>query len=98
MFKLYDMQTRTLLLPSDNEEEIIEKMGENVKERCSLVVLKRENKTDDFYVWVRNPQEYEDYKNEYYRSQLQNKSCMELKREMMDIVYNKPKVKALKRK
>lgn len=100
MFKLYAMASvPTMIDKASNEYDICDTIGEYIKrdpyER--FLIVKRENNTDEVYRAIRSMDEYVDYYQELMNRRLKEKSCVELKREMMDIVYDTPKSKVKRR-
>ena len=102
MFRLYDMKIMKPILPEgigkyiENEEQIYKKVCsifEQDKE-ARLMIMKRENNGDFPYFGIRSLEDFENYKKYYEYSNLLNKSCQELKKEIVDLT-EKPKVKKL---
>lgn len=100
MFKLYAMASMpTLIDKASNEYDICDTIGDYIKDNPEerFLIVKRENNTDEVYRAIRSMDEYVDYYQELMNRRLKEKSCVELKREMMDIVYDTPKPKVKRR-
>ena len=100
MFKLYAMASvPTMIDKASNEYDICDTIGEYIKRDPNerFIIVKRENKTDEVYRAIRSMDDYVDYYQELRDRSLKEMSCMELRQQMMDIVYDKPKVKIKKR-
>ena len=99
-FRLYKMSNGYELIKKDKKETIIfnelsKRMIENPNER--FMIIRNINKGDETFKGIRSQEDYDEYAVEYERRRLSQLSCMELKKEMMDIVYDKPEDK-VKRK
>ena len=99
MFKLYgEIAGWKMLDLSADEFDIIATMGEYLQENENIrfLIIKSTDIGDEPYKSIRSMQQYIEYSQEYYeRTKLENKNIMELKKEMMDIVYEKPKTKKI---
>ena len=88
MWYLYDRDTNTKLDVSDKEQDILNTMGEyyqtNTYYRFTIVKYD-EITTEPSWRSIRNIGEYEAYIQEYNARQLKNKTCVELKREILDL-------------
>ena len=88
--------TRTCLDMGD-EFDIIATMGEWLKKDENmefLIVHYDKITTEPSWRTIKGKEEYSAYSKEYYDRIMKNKTCVELKKEMMDIVYGeKPKTK-----
>lgn len=97
MWYLYDKDTNTKLDVSDKEQDIINTMGEYYQTNPYYrfrIVKYDEITTEPSLRSIRNIGEYETYIQEYNAKQLKNKTCIELKREMFDIMDGKtPKIR-----
>lgn len=98
MFRLYgNIAGWKMLDLSADEFDIIATMGEYLQENenTQFLIIKSTENTDEPYKSIRSMEQYMDYAHEYYeRIKLQNKTCMELKQEMFDIMdNNKPKTR-----
>lgn len=96
MFKLYAMASMpTLIDKASNEYDICDTIGDYIKDNPEerFLIVKRENNTDEVYRAIRSMNEYVDYYQELMNKRLKEKSCVELKREMMEIAYVRPKIK-----
>lgn len=96
MFRLYDMSARELIIAHKNEDVIYNTVINYYKKNPDsyLYIIKRENKGDAPYIAIRNEKDLEFYKKMYEYRKLTNMSCIELKREILDLA-EKPKVKTL---
>lgn len=98
MFRLYgNIAGWKMLDLSGDEFDIIATMGEYLQENENIcfLIIKQDQYGDEPYKSIRSVEQYMDYAHEYYeRIKLQNKTCMELKKEMFDIMdNNKPKTR-----
>lgn len=98
MWYLYTaIGTRTCLQKSPAEEDIaleLESWIEKDPEMWFLIVHYDEITTEPQSWLIRSDKDYAGYLEGYYQRIMKNKTCMELKKEMMDIVYGEePKVK-----
>jgi len=87
MFKLYiDKGTRKMIDVSESEQDIIDTMGEYIRNdlEARFLIIESRPDGDDIRGFIRNPEEYVAYA-EHYNEMLKRKSCVELKR---DIVKN----------
>ena len=86
-YKLYDMNTRTKLLETPEEQEIVIALDLLFKkdENQSLLIIKQYENRSEIFLGIRNKQMFEAYKQEYEYRTLTNKSCTELKKEILDI-------------
>lgn len=96
MFRLYgNIAGWKMLDLSADEFDIIATMGEYLQENenTQFLIIKSTETTDEPYKSIRSMEQYMEYSREYYeRIKLQNKTCMELKKEMFDIMDgHKPK-------
>lgn len=99
MYKLYgEIAGWKMLDISSNEGDILQTIGEYLSdsENMHFLIVKNENDTDEPYKAIRSIDDYVHYLGEYNR-RLKEMSCIELREEMMDIVYDKPKVKTNRR-
>lgn len=104
MFKLYDMNARTLIDKSKNEDDIINTLCECMKEylniRYKIIYHDEKNNEDIPYKKINSVSDYYLYVNEYAQrkatERLKQMSCQELKKEMLEL-SDKPKAKILKR-
>lgn len=93
MFRLYgNIAGWKMLDLSGDEFDIIATMGEYLQENenTQFLIIKSTETTDEPYKSIRSMEQYMEYSREYYeRIKLQNKTCMELKQEMFDIMDGK---------
>lgn len=94
MYKLYQMTKHTLIDTNDKQDKLLEIMERmyktNPEERFLLV--KRENMSDVWFKGIYGVEEYNEYLQKLENEELKNKTCVELKREILDLA-EKPKVK-----
>lgn len=96
MFRLYGNIAGWKLLDLGAEEfDMMTTMEEYLQkdENTCFLLIKTNEYGDEPYKSVHGREDYLQYVKEYYSRIMKNKSCMELKKEMMDIVYEEPKVK-----
>lgn len=97
MFKLYGEIAGWKLLDLGSDEfDMIATIGEYLQENenTRFLIIKSTDDGDEPYKSIRSMEQYIEYSQEYYeRIKLENKNAMELKKEMMDIVYGKTKTK-----
>ena len=104
MYKLYDMNERTLLDKSKNEEDIVNTLCEYMKEYLNvnfkIIYHDEENNEDMSYKKIKSVADYYLYVNEYAQRKatehLKQMSCTELKREILEL-SDKPRAR-IKRK
>ena len=87
MFKLYDMKKRDIIT-ANNSEEVIYKAVCNIcnkDKETILMIIKRENNGDTPYFSIRSEKDFELYKKFYEYSQLTHKSCIELRKEILEL-------------
>lgn len=89
MYRLYDMNIRKLLDASYQEKDIIDTLCELVKENTNFryLIVKHDEKLnmDEAYKGIKSVSDYYMYVKDYQRRTLeQQKSCLELKREILD--------------
>lgn len=98
MWYLYTAKgTRTCLQPNTTEEDValeLERWRQKDPEMWFTVVHYDEITTEPQSWLIRSDNDYLEYMKGYFNRMVKNKSIMELKKEMMDIVYGEePKVK-----
>jgi len=93
MYRLYDMNKRKLITTNESEDFIYNTIINWYKKNSNsyLYIVKRENNGDVPYFSIRSEKDFELYKKFYEYSKLTSMSCLELKREILDLV-EKPKV------
>lgn len=92
MFILYEMNTHSEVDRSPQEQDIISTIGEFYKENTGyrfMVIEYDTITTEPKLRSVRNIGDYEAYIQEYNARQLRNKTCVELKREIFEIMDGK---------
>lgn len=97
MYSLYDMAKLELLIKDESEEKIYKTICNRFKisENQRLMVTTRYKNGDVIVCAIRNQKDFVNYLKDYEYRLLTGKSCVELKREMLDI-KEKPKVKTYK--
>lgn len=85
MFKLYDMNILKLINDYDSEYKLIKGIESLINEDSRFLVKTRKNKGDIIFLSIRNMQDFIDYKERYNHKLILNKSCVELKREILDL-------------
>lgn len=103
MFKLYEMYTRKFLDQSEREGDIIDTIGEYVKEYQDMkfMIIRIDEidgeETYGFYKSIKGISGYIDYVEEYNK-RIKEENIMELKQDMMNSIYGEePKVKKFKK-
>lgn len=82
----------------DDESKICLTIGNRLKQDPNerFMIIKNFNNGDEAYKGIRSQEDYIEYREELDKrtenKRLSNMSAMELRKEMMDIVYGKPKV------
>lgn len=88
-YYLYEMNSHTLVDKSKEEIDMINTIGEFYKENLGyrfMIMYYNPKTTIPEYNAIRNIGDYEAYIQDYNTRQLKNKTCMELKKEMFDIM------------
>lgn len=80
MIKLYDMNTRKLIDKYPNEFELIKAIEPTMLDDKRYMVVSRKDNTPSMY-GIRSIKDFEIYK----ASMILDKSCVELKRDILDI-------------
>ena len=93
MIKLYDMNTRKFISTFPNEFELIKAIEPTMSDEKRYLAKERRNGGDVIVMGIRSIRDFEIYKAEFNRRMILDKSCVELKREMMDIVETKQKIR-----
>ena len=95
VYKLYaDIAGKKLIDASKKEQDIIDTMGEYLKSNKDLhftIIKQKDKKSEPILKGVWGMQGYIEYLKDY---KLRLESCIELKKEIVDLV-EKPKVKTL---
>lgn len=100
MYKLYDMQTRKLLDKSMNEKDIIDSLSELLKDYVNfeyrIIYHSEELNQDVAYKKICSMSDFYHYVNDYNviknTEQLKQMSCLELKKEILDL-SDKPRIR-----
>ena len=97
MYSLYDMAKLELLIKDESEEKIYKAICNRFKtsENQRLMVTTRYKNGDVIVCAIRNQKDFVNYLKDYEYRLLTGKSCVELKREMLD-TKEKPKAKTYK--
>jgi len=85
---LYEMNSHTLIDKSKEEIDIINTIGEFYKENLGyrfMIMYYDPITTEPKMMAIRNIGDYEAYIQDYNMRQLKNKTCMELKKEILDL-------------
>lgn len=94
MYKLYQMTKHTLIDTNEKQDKLLEIMERMYKvdpeERFLLV--QREGMSDVWFKGIYGVEEYYEYLQKLENEELKNKTCVELKREIL-YLDEKPKVK-----
>lgn len=89
MFKLYDYDVHTLIDQSMDEYDIINTlsvfMSATIGQRFLIIYHDEEQDMDEVYRIIKTVGQYYDYVNEYKQKKLSELSCMQLKKEILDI-------------
>ena len=98
-FRAYTMKHGYNHIKTDKSEYVVciaigEILKQDPEER--ILIVRNKNKGDETYKSIEGKEEYEKYRSEVESRRLSELSVMELRKEMMDIVYDKPKVKTKK--
>lgn len=88
------MDKRELITTNENEGVIYNTIVNWYKRNpnCYLYIIKRENKGDVPYISIRNEKDFEFYKKFYEYRKLTGKSCIELRKEILELA-EKPKTR-----
>lgn len=93
MYKLYQMTKHTLIDTNEKQDKLLEIMERMYKvdpeERFLLV--KRENMSDVWFKGIYGIDEYNEYLQKLENEQLKAKTCVELKREILDLSEKRKK-------
>lgn len=88
MYILYEMNTHSEVDRSNDEIDMITTIGEFYKENLGyrfMIVNYDKETTEPKLTAIRNIGDYEAYIQDYNTKQLKNKTCMELKKEILDL-------------
>ncbi len=100
-YYLYEMNSHTLVDKSKEEIDIINTIGEFYRENLGyrfMIMYYNPKTTIPEYNAIRNIGDYEAYIQEYNTRQIRNKTCVQLKKEILDIQgVETPKIKKPKR-
>lgn len=94
MYSLYDMAKLELLIKDKPEEEIYKAICNRFKvsENQRLLIKTKYKNGDVIVCAIRNQEDFINYLKDYEYRLLKEKSCVELKKEILDL-KEKPKVK-----
>ena len=94
MYRLYDYDVHTLIDKSENEADIIDTMSgymeNSIGQRFLIKHTDEETHTDDMIFAIKNVRDYYNYVLAYNES-LKQKSCVELKRDIVTLARRKKK-------
>ena len=93
MFKLYDMRARDLVVANENEGIIANTLKNQYKQDDEYMIIERVNKGDKIVMGIKNFGDLEIYLNKFKKKRLEEMTCVELKRDMMDLVFSESKTK-----
>ena len=85
MYKLYLSDSRTMIDASENEQDIIDTIGDYLKvdDNSRFIVIYSQKYGDCIHAIINKPEDYVEYlKN--YREKLKNMSCVDLKKEIVN--------------
>ena len=88
MYILYEMNVHSEIDRSSNEQDIINTIGEFFNENPGyrfMIVKYDDITTEPSWRSIRNIGDYEKYLQEYNVRKLQSKTCMQLKKEILDL-------------
>lgn len=88
MYILYEMNVHSEVDRSNNEQDIINTIGEFFNENPGyrfMIVKYDDITTEPSWRSIRNIGDYEKYLQEYNVRKLQSKTCMQLKKEILDL-------------
>ena len=100
MFRLYGNIAGWKLLDLGAEEfDMMATMEEYLQndENICFLLIKTNEYGDEPYKSVHGREEYVKYLDDFYKRTMKDKKIMELRKEMMDIVYEEPKTKVKRR-
>ena len=93
MFRLYGNIAGWKMLDLGAEEfDMMATMEEYLQkdEKTCFMLIKTDEYGDEPYRTVHGREDYVKYLDDYYRRTMKNKKIMDLRKEMMDIVYEDP--------
>ena len=100
-YYLYTNKGTRICLDMGDEFDILATMGEWLQKdnEMEFLVVHYDKVTDEpDWKTIKGREDYLLYLKDYYHRMMQNKTCVELKKEMMDIVYGEePKTKKKKK-
>lgn len=91
MIKLYDMNTRKFINTFPNELELIKAIEPTMSDDKRYIATERRNGGDVLVMGIRSMRNFQVYKAEFNRRMILDKSCVELKRDILDISESKQK-------
>ena len=90
---MYDMRARDLVVANENEGIIANTLKNQYKQDDEYMIIERVNKGDKIIMGIRNFGDLEIYLNKLKKKRLEEMTCVELKKEMMDLVFSESKTK-----
>ena len=91
MIKLYDMNTRKFINTFPNEFELIKAIEPTMSDEKRYLAKERRNSGDVIVMGIRSMRDFEIYKAEFNRRMILDKSCVELKKDILDMSESKQK-------
>ena len=94
MYFLYDMAKLELLIKDESEEKIYKAICNRFKtsENQRLMVTTRYRNGDVIVCAIRNEEDFINYLKDYENRLLKKKTCVELKREILDLTQKTKKL------
>lgn len=96
MYKLYDYDVHSLMDKSEDEYDIINTMSTyfqaQIGTRFLIIYHNKQENMDEIYRVIKTVGQYYDYVKDYQKRKLESMSCMQLKKEILDM-QDKPKRK-----
>lgn len=93
MIKLCDMNTRKFIDKFPSEFELIKAIEPTMSDDKRYLATERRNGGDVLVMGIRSIRDFQVYKADFNRRMILDKSCVELKRDMMDLVFSESKTK-----
>lgn len=96
MYKLYDYDVHSLIDQSEDEYDLLDTMSTYFQAQTGTRFLIKHTdeatRTDEIVASIKSVRDYYNYATEYRDKKLKEMSCMQLKKEILDL-NDKPKVK-----
>ena len=84
MVKLYDMNTRKFIDKYPSEYQLIKTIEPTMSDDKKYMIISIKNNTPSMY-GIRSIKDFEIYKNNFNRKMILEKSCIELKKEILEL-------------